>query len=187
MKQNRRAGHSPLASCLSLLLPCRRIALYFVMLTALLGNMPTLLSNNALTQERRRVLIADVPANNQRYEYPPVLYGHVHMAKTGGTSLNGMLANRFTRVCGNKGYSFDAYNANLRAKQKEANGERVVSEHEPRDRIKPAIMNEIGFHDCDFISQELPYDLWIKHFGDSKFFGIPMELHVPCREPLDHL
>ena len=28
------------------------------------------------------------------------MYGHVHIAKTGGTSLNGMLANGFERVCG---------------------------------------------------------------------------------------
>ena len=32
-----------------------------------------------------------------------IIYGHVHVAKTGGTSLNGMLANKFERVCGNKG------------------------------------------------------------------------------------
>lgn len=33
------------------------------------------------------------------------LYGHVHMAKTGGTSINGILANKFERVCGHKGES----------------------------------------------------------------------------------
>lgn len=44
----------------------------------------------------------------------PVIFGHFHMAKTGGTDLNGELALRFERVCGNKGYSYDAFQANLR-------------------------------------------------------------------------
>lgn len=52
-----------------------------------------------------------------------VLFGHVHMAKTGGTSLNGILANRFERVCGHKGSSYDAYQSNERAKRKMDNGE----------------------------------------------------------------
>ena len=43
-----------------------------------------------------------------------VLVGHVHMAKTAGTSLNGLLASRYERVCGHKGYSYDSYGANLR-------------------------------------------------------------------------
>ncbi len=30
------------------------------------------------------------------------IYGHVHMAKTGGTELNGLLAMGYERVCGHK-------------------------------------------------------------------------------------
>jgi hypothetical protein len=37
------------------------------------------------------------------------IFGHVHVAKTGGSSINVMLANKFERVCGHKGYSYDAY------------------------------------------------------------------------------
>lgn len=29
-----------------------------------------------------------------------IIYGHVHMAKTGGSSINGRLALQFERVCG---------------------------------------------------------------------------------------
>ena len=43
------------------------------------------------------------------YVRPNVIYGHVHIAKAGGTTLNGILANKFERVCGHKGYSYDAY------------------------------------------------------------------------------
>lgn len=35
---------------------------------------------------------------------------------TGGTSINGILANKFERVCGNKGFSYDAYQDNERAR-----------------------------------------------------------------------
>ena len=41
-----------------------------------------------------------------------ITYGHIHMAKTAGTTLNSMLALNFERVCGHKGYSFDYYQAN---------------------------------------------------------------------------
>ena len=37
------------------------------------------------------------------------IFGHIHVAKTGGSSINVMLANKFERVCGHKGYSYDAY------------------------------------------------------------------------------
>ena len=41
-------------------------------------------------------------------------FGHVHIAKTGGTTLNGVLAMKYQRICGNKGYSYDYYQANKR-------------------------------------------------------------------------
>lgn len=31
------------------------------------------------------------------------IFGHIHMAKTAGTELNGILAARYERVCGHKG------------------------------------------------------------------------------------
>ncbi len=51
-----------------------------------------------------------------------------------------------------------------------------------RGRVKPDIMQEIGFEDCDYISLELPWDTWT---GIAQMW--PLELHVPCRDPLDHL
>ena len=84
--------------------------------------------------------------------HPPILYGHVHMAKTGGTSLNGILANTFERVCGHKGYSYDAFQDNERAKILEKEGQRIRPQG--RSKVKPLIMKEIGFEECDYISQE---------------------------------
>jgi len=41
-----------------------------------------------------------------------VVYGLLHLAKTGGTTINGELALNYERVCGNKGYSQDFRNKN---------------------------------------------------------------------------
>jgi hypothetical protein len=105
------------------------------------------------------------------------MYGHVHIAKTGGTSINGIFANKFERVCGHKGYSYDAYNDNERAKRGNVK----------KYRVKPKQMNEIGYENCDYVSNEINWEFWINTFDDGKFHGIQMELHVPCRERIDHL
>lgn len=51
----------------------------------------------------------------------------------------------------------------------------------------PNTMNAIGFDDCDYVSNEVPHRWWVNTFGDHKFHDIQMELHVPCRDPIDHL
>jgi len=56
------------------------------------------------------ITMSTAPAHG--FEYPNVTFAHIHMAKTGGTVLNEMVANRFERVCGHKGYSFDFYKSN---------------------------------------------------------------------------
>lgn len=128
----------------------------------------------------------------QAYTRPKILFGHLHMAKTGGTTLNGIMANRFERVCGNKGYSYDAYLANERAKEAShaADDESIkLSSKYGHDRVKKSLMYEIGFEDCDYISTEEEHpQWWIDNFGDGRFHnGTVMELHVPCRDPIDHL
>ncbi|KAL7526506.1 hypothetical protein ACHAWF_001796 [Thalassiosira exigua] len=75
------------------------------------------------------------------------MYGHVHMAKTGGTSLNRMLANNFERVY-----------ANESAKCKGAMGISVaVSANTKygRDQVVTATLGEMGFKDHDYISHEV--------------------------------
>lgn len=128
----------------------------------------------------------------QAYTRLNILFGHLHMAKTGGTTLNGIMANRFERVCGNKGYSYDAYLANERAKEaiQAANDESIkLSSKFGHDRVKKSTIYEIGFEDCDYIStEEENPQWWIDNFGDGRFHnGTVMELHVPCRDSIDHL
>jgi hypothetical protein len=120
-----------------------------------------------------------------------VVYGHVQVAKTVDTEINGELASHFERVCGHKGYSYDAYEFNKRVK---ASGENATLEHTSMDlisiqykdfnrgRVPLPVMEEIGFEDCDYISLKAPWETW------NKFKEWPsLELHVPCRDPLSHL
>jgi len=131
-------------------------------------------------------------AGDGGYFFAPVLFGHVHIAKTGGTWVNGYFANRYERVCGNKGYSYDAYAANERFKKASTNVER-----DKRDWKELATINKIGYEDCDYISDEKKWQYW-NRFDDfsgeqhpsrtrSSQQSLPLELHIPCREPVDHL
>lgn len=127
---------------------------------------------------------------------PDKIFGLVHMAKTAGTEINGELANHFERVCGDKGYSYDAYQTNLRFREKaeEEGGVLVttlmndsVSKLFPKGRVYNRglpphdWMKEIGFEDCDYVALEAQAVNW------KRFAGWGLELHVPCRDPLSHL
>lgn len=90
---------------------------------------------------------------NNNYHYPDKLYGHVHMAKTAGTTLNGELAARYERVCGHKGYSYDFYRSNNRTRAAEgassssfpADSFSKLKAGFNRGRVPPNVMREIGF------------------------------------------
>lgn len=168
---------------------CRRqiwlsISTAIVTLSFLLTS-PTEFGNNFF--QTRDDAVAPTISNSNN-NHPPILYGHVHVAKTGGTSLNGILANKFDHVCGHKGYSYDAYQDNERAKKEGVvklglGAEQLWS----RSRVNPAIMNTIGYENCDYISLEQPADYWMDYFANEKFHNIKMELHIPCRDRLEHL
>ncbi|KAL7462255.1 hypothetical protein ACHAXS_002640 [Conticribra weissflogii] len=135
---------------------------------------------------------------------PNVVYGFLHMAKAAGTEINGELANQYERVCGNKGYSYDALKQNVRTEDwthSKAYAERWMkimnAKTERNDDQKPEknrrrlynrgsvpieVSNEIGFDDCDYIALEHNYEIWMEIAQDW-----PLELHVPCRDPLEHL
>jgi hypothetical protein len=127
------------------------------------------------------------------------VYLHIHMAKTAGTEHNGIFANRFERVCGHKGYSYDAYQTNERFRN---SGATNVNFHSIRDiysvhidkaysrhRVPPQTMDEIGYEDCDYISNELPWTFWHEKIPLRRYaaHNISVEFHIPCRDPLDHL
>ena len=136
-----------------------------------------------------------------------VVYGHVHIGKTGGTSLNGNLSVQYERVCGNKGASFSGIQANelvLSGKtvsRKDAYEPQYVPNKLPngcnkvnlQTRIARSTLDEIGYEDCDYISKETwdheDWEFWNKTF--TKYFlgtGVQaMELHVVSRRPSQRL
>ncbi|OEU23493.1 hypothetical protein FRACYDRAFT_233662 [Fragilariopsis cylindrus CCMP1102] len=113
-------------------------------------------------------------------------------------------------VCGNKGYSYDAYQFNSRGRQNNItevgeNNDSISavsnSTHFDRGRVKEGIMKEIGYENCNYISQESVWNFWptlIKDLNQKNNKNnynnnnnnstlLTLELHVPCREPLQHL
>jgi len=104
-----------------------------------------------------------IPPTNNIHQPKPTLYGHLHMAKTAGTTLNGLMATKYNRICGNKGFTNE-----LRAWYIIDNG----------------IFESTNYAtDCDWISPELPHEFWnvLDHVDRE------VEMHVPCRDPIAHL
>jgi hypothetical protein len=129
----------------------------------------------------------DAPAKG--YVRQNVIFGHLHIAKTAGSEINGALSNHFERICGNKGYSYDAFQTNVRFHANPAgdisyDAHDLVSnqfEGQNRGKVPKSVMDEIGFEDCDYISYEGPWQFWLN------FSMWDMELHIPCRDPIEHL
>ena len=123
-----------------------------------------------------------------------VIFAHLRMAKTPGNTINGLLAHSYERVCGHKGYSYDAHQANQR--HKEAGGGHVMATRDSftefhgamnRLRVPGDTMNEIGFEDCDWISLEGSWTLWPPLVNTFTAHNFTVEMHVPCRDPVEHL
>ena len=122
---------------------------------------------------------------------PGKLFLHVHMAKTAGTFLNEKFANQFERICGHKGYSADFFQSNLRYANKgnpfldavQDDVTKLFSGY-TRERVHLQIMEERGFEDCDWVSNEVKWEWWVKTFSK---WPEPVQMHLPCRDPVDHL
>jgi hypothetical protein len=141
--------------------------------------------------------------NVHREDAVAVVYGLVHLAKTAGTEINGELASHFERVCGNKGWSYDAYQFNKRVKEENSGGGRISASHASNDaitqiykkgnrgKVPGKFMNEIGFEDCDYIALEHGWKNWKSYVPSQNWTSFKetpsLELHVPCRDPLAHL
>lgn len=134
-------------------------------------------------------------ADKSRRDDDNKVYGLAHIAKTAGTEINGELANHFERVCGNKGYSYDAYTTNERFRRSNANSTKGSQGDVFDNMLNPGgngfnrgslpqwFMREIGFEDCDYVALETQSPKDWKYVAQRW----PLELHVPCRDSLDHL
>ena len=122
--------------------------------------------------------------------------------------INGELATHFERICGHKGYSYDALEFNHRmeeylvqnlAKKKQTAGvadstkamenDLIAAKHPGfnRGRVPGSVMREIGYHDCDWISFEDKWMTWERVASFAATIPLKLEMHVPCRDPLPHL
>ena len=77
--------------------------------------------------------------------------------------INGIAANKFEKVCGHKGYSYDAFLDNVNAAKYAASG--GIPHPDGRSRVHVTTMDEIGYEDCDWISNEIEYK-WCKCIQD---------------------
>ena len=137
-------------------------------------------------------LVSSADGTSERsHRLPTTVYGHVHIARTGGSFVNRMLSQKYQRVCGNKGYSLpelthkvdEVKQAQRRARKRNHKNAMI-----PKTKSKGLgqVMEEIGFQDCDYMSHETGWEFWQMLRGKVKV-GSPIELHVPCRDPVDHL
>ena len=82
-------------------------------------------------------------------------------------------AQRYSNVCGNKGYSLDFYAENERRRR---NGPKNDKEFD-RSRVREMFLNEIGFEECDWISNEPQQKRWWNNtFPNGKLHGVPVEV-----------
>ncbi|KAL7577980.1 hypothetical protein ACA910_007598 [Epithemia clementina (nom. ined.)] len=106
-----------------------------------------------------------------------IVYGHLHFMKTVGSTINGAMAATYKRVCGHKGYSYDANQFNNCIQQlrwhynqmrfsfgKASLGgdmyQTFIKDGHSRGRIPQSIMDDIGYEDCNYISLEVPWTGW---------------------------
>jgi len=173
---------------------------------SMLPAMETTDSSNVFTSTK-----TDSPPSTSSTTSAPIIFGHLHYPKTAGTNINGELAAHFERVCGHKGYSFDAHQTQIRHHQyhqpqpSHTSANDSVSRLYPtyhRGRVPLELMWERGFENCDWISLEAPWEQWSKigsvllnthiysnntntHNNNmsipSRLLPLTLELHVPCR------
>lgn len=119
---------------------------------------------------------------------PNKIFGLVRVAMTGDTEINRQLALKYERVCGNSAYSFDSYTAHERSEGFTAGStnDAVAQLYGPghdRGRLPDEWMADMGFEDCDYIAWAVKSSK-LDQFGSE---DLPIELHVPCPDPLTHL
>lgn len=109
------------------------------------------------------------PFQQQYYYSNDTIYGHVHVAKSGGSSLIYELASKYENICSNKAISKNLVMKNIDRFQQYPNLNRVG--------VYTKILDQ-----CKYISSESGPSFW-----ERKQWLKPLELHVPCKDPLELL
>jgi len=147
--------------------------------------MPQMHGRRSISIDRTNSNYMDPKSERPRLQEEKV-YWHVHIPKTGGSNNNGILANGFQRVCGGKGNSDTYYQINEFAKREtEENNTTSISR-----QLIGLYMTKHNLAtkstDCDYVSEEMPWKRWNRMLKKKENKGKPVEMHVPCRDPVDH-
>lgn len=108
-------------------------------------------------------------------------FGHIHIAKTAGSSFNRVVARRYYGVCGHKGYSFMQPFPDVIRNIRDP---RYPRNH--RNRVAEARMVDWGYHNCAFISVEDNWSKWEKITEIFRKNKVETVALLPCRDPIDH-
>ena len=161
--------------------------------------MTTSLSSSIKKNTNAVQLQHSVVSSNSPTSISNTVYGHVHIPKTCGSHLNALMAATYDNImCGNKGYSYNAYQSNVRTKRdgiseagKNIDSVSLANKDGTFDQGNPGsdVAEEVGFKDCDYISYETKWETWQRIANDLKFakYSMTLELHVPCHEPIEHM
>lgn len=149
---------------------------------------------------------------------PAPLFAFLHMAKTSGTTINGMLSTSYRGICGNKGFDYDIFqrlNQNYtyipKAEMEEflnkglnkgfnASRNGYIS-HIPPTSVQKELMwgaaldamdspsvdsstkAKTSSGTCHYLAAEWNWRGWRRL---AEVVDRPVQLHVPCRDPIDH-
>jgi len=140
--------------------------------------------------------LAKMDSKRKEEELGTTIYGLIHIAKTGGSNTNGLLASKYDNVCGNKGHSFNSFVVQKDRKDKKDQEQQRSKKPKQREMLKAwnsvkidESKNAIGFENCDYIALENRHSAWVKDVFDHMDFkarNFTLELHLPCRDSLEH-
>jgi len=108
-------------------------------------------------------------------------FGHIHIAKTAGSSFNRILARRYYGVCGHKGYSFMQPFPDVIKNIKDPK-----YPHNHRNRVAEARMKDWGYHNCALVSIEDKWSKWQEITSVFRKNKVETVALLPCRDPIDH-
>lgn len=196
-----------LSTCL---VGCNRVPFWFLLLLVT-AQASWLITSSTHDHATKVTLESSEDISPKGFVHGDTVYAHVHMAKTAGTEINGMLSLMYERVCGHKGYSYDAVGFYNRLEN--GNTHDIYGDHN-RGWVPFPFVHEIGFEDCDWVSDEEPFGSWAPElvhqvepykvefhsmYGSvnlncgcgclliDPFLFSPHWMPVPCREPINHL
>jgi len=110
-----------------------------------------------------------------------IVFFHMHLVKTAGSTLNRYMARKYYGVCGHKGYSSDQP-LHIGDKPREGKDGEIWGP----DLVDFGDMDDRGWHNCKLISHESWAELSVSIIKYMQELGFSMHALIPCRDPVSH-